>query len=49
LPPPQLGEHTDRILTDLGWSDAEIQQLHKAGVLLQAPVLGHAGAGTRPD
>jgi crotonobetainyl-CoA:carnitine CoA-transferase CaiB-like acyl-CoA transferase len=49
LPPPQLGEHTDRILTDLGWSDAEIQRLHKAGVLLQAPVLGHAGAGTRPD
>ena len=49
LPPPQLGEHTDRILTELGWSEAEIQELHKAGVLHQAhrlPAGGHAGPKT---
>jgi crotonobetainyl-CoA:carnitine CoA-transferase CaiB-like acyl-CoA transferase len=46
LPPPQLGEHTDRILTELGWRDAEIRQLHEAGVLHQAPAVGHADAQT---
>jgi formyl-CoA transferase len=49
LPPPQLGEHTDSILTELGWSDAEILQLHEAGVLYQAhllPARGQAGPKT---
>lgn len=32
-PPPLLGEHTDRVLTDLlGLDDAEIRQLHEDGI-----------------
>lgn len=32
-PPPRLGEHTDRILATLGYSDAEIQQLRASRVV----------------
>ena len=28
-PPPQLGEHTERILADLGYSSAEIESLQR--------------------
>lgn len=30
MPPPQLGEHTDSLLVELGYSAAEIAQLHDA-------------------
>jgi len=32
-PPPRLGEHTDEVLGDLGYSAAEIDALRKAGAL----------------
>ena len=31
--PPLLGEHTDEILTELGFDDAEIESLHKERVV----------------
>ena len=33
LPPPRLGEHTDEVLGDLGYSADEIESLRKAGAL----------------
>jgi crotonobetainyl-CoA:carnitine CoA-transferase CaiB-like acyl-CoA transferase len=33
-PPPQRGEHSDEILGELGYTDAEIATLREAGVLL---------------
>ena len=31
--PPLLGEHTDDVLRDLGYSDEEIRQFHDLGVV----------------
>ena len=31
-PVPALGEHTDAILVELGWTEADIARLHEAGV-----------------
>src|SRR5208282_3674603 len=33
LPPPALGEHTDRLLGEIGCSAAEIAALHKDGIV----------------
>lgn len=33
LPPPQLGEHTAAILSDVGVTDAELERLRSAGVI----------------
>ena len=33
LPPPQLGEHTDEILGEMGYTDQEIANLHKTGAI----------------
>ncbi len=41
-PPPRLGEHSERLLRDLGISDAEIQALQDAGVI-PPPALGMDG------
>ena len=30
---PELGEHTDAVLAELGYSPEQIQQLHSAGVV----------------
>jgi crotonobetainyl-CoA:carnitine CoA-transferase CaiB-like acyl-CoA transferase len=30
---PKLGEHTDAILQELGYSEAEIEDLHATGAL----------------
>ena len=32
LPPPDLGEHSTRILAELGYSNAEIADLHRRGI-----------------
>ena len=31
---PRLGQHTDEILREAGWSDAEIKELHADGIVL---------------
>ena len=31
--PPLLGEHTDEVLAELGWTDAELAELRRQGVL----------------
>ena len=36
-PPPEIGQHTREILTDLGYDDAGIAALHKAAVVQIAP------------
>jgi crotonobetainyl-CoA:carnitine CoA-transferase CaiB-like acyl-CoA transferase len=33
LPPPELGEHTDAILAQLGYDAVEIAALHEKGVV----------------
>ena len=33
LPPPEYGEHTDEVLTELGMSEAEIAELRTANVI----------------
>ena len=33
LPPPLLGEHTDSVLRELGYSDAEVAALHEEGAV----------------
>ena len=32
-PPPQLGEHTDRLLAELGYGDQDIQALRQEGAV----------------
>jgi crotonobetainyl-CoA:carnitine CoA-transferase CaiB-like acyl-CoA transferase len=32
-PPPERGEHTDAVLTEFGFTDAEIAALHKSKVI----------------
>jgi crotonobetainyl-CoA:carnitine CoA-transferase CaiB-like acyl-CoA transferase len=36
LPPPALGEHTDAILAELGYTAAEIEQLHRDGAAVSS-------------
>lgn len=33
MPPPKLGEHTDQVLTELGWSAAQIAELRASGAI----------------
>ncbi|MBC7237499.1 MAG: CoA transferase [Chloroflexi bacterium] len=33
LPPPLLGEHTDQVLRELGYSEEEIRRLHEGGAV----------------
>ena len=32
-PPPRLGEHTDEVLRDIGYSDGDIERLRAAGAI----------------
>jgi crotonobetainyl-CoA:carnitine CoA-transferase CaiB-like acyl-CoA transferase len=32
-PPPRLGQHTDAVLKEFGFSASEIKALHKAGAV----------------
>ena len=33
---PVLGQHTDEVLTELGFSPAQVEQMHTAGVVIDA-------------
>jgi crotonobetainyl-CoA:carnitine CoA-transferase CaiB-like acyl-CoA transferase len=33
LPPPRLGEHTDKVLAELGFDEARIAEMHERGVV----------------
>ena len=33
LPPPTLGQHTDEVLAELGWSEADVARLRAEGVV----------------
>lgn len=47
-PPPGLGEHTRRVLTtDLGLSEARVQELIESGIVSEPRASGSRGAGTR--
>jgi crotonobetainyl-CoA:carnitine CoA-transferase CaiB-like acyl-CoA transferase len=37
LPPPLLGEHTDQILAELGYTVDQIAKFHEGGVVAQSP------------
>lgn len=32
-PPPYLGEHTDEVLAEFGYTEAQIAEFHKAGAV----------------
>lgn len=40
LPPPLLGEHSDQILLEAGWSQDELEALHDAGVITTVSASG---------
>ncbi|GEM_PF-4792179 len=44
--PPELGEHTDALLAELGYAPADIAALHQAGVIGAAAA--RPGAATEP-
>jgi alpha-methylacyl-CoA racemase len=47
--PPEPGEHSRAILSDWGFSAAEIAALEAAGAVVQAPLDGSLAAGLTPD
>jgi len=36
--PPVLGEHTNEILLEMGWSSSEVDELINRGVVVQAKI-----------
>ncbi len=42
---PELGEHTDEVLAELGFEPAQIESLHASGATSSAGVEGTPAAG----
>ncbi|GAB6880370.1 CaiB/BaiF CoA-transferase family protein [Halorubrum gandharaense] len=47
--PPNLGEHTEAVLREYGYADADLAALRDAGAIPESGPTGHAGQRVDPD